>query len=482
MTNKTNWTAFEQVLKQHNITKLYHFTDRENLESIINNGGLHSWNDCDQKGININKPGGSSTSRQLDMRDGLQSYVRVSFTQQHPMMYVAMNDGRITNPVILEIDPAVIYWQDTKYANMNATKNGASVGNTFKDFENIHFQAVKARKHFDLPDDEQKYYQAEILVKNAIPLQYITNISSFGIPMPSQPQQLQSKESYTAQITRNTPTAFLFMIDHSGSMSSRTTFEGEQMPMSEAVARIVNHQIKELVNRCIKGDDTRHYYDIGVIGYGRDVYSAWCGNLEGRDFVSPLDIKENPYKKITVKEEKRTRRGVEIKEVEKEQWFEARDDGDWTYMHAAFEKAKDMMSKWIEQHKGKDCYPPTIINITDGGYNDAKKEEMLQVTNELKAMHTNDGNVILINIHISSGNAEKVIFPTDKTELEDNTYAHTLAEMSSLLPLRYNEPISMMRNGSDAKVRHYAMGVNADMSTLLQLMDVGTPTNINQNK
>ncbi len=481
MTNKPDWNAFAQILQKHGITKLYHFTDRDNLQSIIQHGGLHSWSDCDDKGIAISKPGGSGTSRQLDSRDGLQSFVRVSFTKQHPMMYVAMNDGRITNPVILEIDPEVIYWQASHYSNMNATKNGAKVGPSLADFENIHFDSVKANKHFDLDTEEQPYFQAEVLVKNHIPLKYITNISSFGIPMPSQPQQLQSKESYTAQITRHAPTAFLFMIDHSGSMSSQTNFNGERMRMSEAVARIVNHQIKELVNRCIKGDDTRHYYDIGVIGYGNGVYSAWNGTLSGRDFVSPLEIKENPYKKITVREEKRTRRGVEMKEVEKEQWFESRCDGNRTPMHEAFEKAKTMMGEWIAKHQGKDCYPPTIINITDGAYSGTTKENMLQVTNELKAMHTNDGNVILINIHISSDTTEKVIFPISKTDVGGDAYALTLTEMSSLLPHRYNEPISRVREDQDTDARHYAMGVNADMSTLLQLMDIGTPTNINQN-
>ena len=29
--------------------------------------------------------------------------------------------------------------------------------------------------------------------------------------------------------------------------------------------------------------------------------------------------------------------------------------------------------------------------------------------------------------------------------------------------------------------RHVAMAVNADMSTLIQLMDIGTPTNISKN-
>ena len=139
--------------------------------------------------------------------------------------------------------------------------------------------------------------------------------------------------------------------------------------MSEAVARIVNHQINELVLRCIKTNEVRHYYDIAVIGYGSDAYSGWQGELEGRDFVSPQDLKEHPFKTITTRKEVRTRRGTVTKEVESVQWIDANDNGSWTRMDKAFGKAKELLEKWMEQHHDKDCYPPTIINITDGLFN-----------------------------------------------------------------------------------------------------------------
>lgn len=73
------------------------------------------------------------------------------------MMYVAMNEGRISNPVLLEIDPEVIYDESTRYADRNATRNGANIGGTLDDFKKIHFQTVKARKHFDLDAEEQPF-------------------------------------------------------------------------------------------------------------------------------------------------------------------------------------------------------------------------------------------------------------------------------------------------------------------------------------
>lgn len=482
MAYKNNYDEFKKLIEQHHITTLYHFTDRENLESIIKNGGLYSWADCEQKGISISKPGGSLDSRNLDKRDNLQNFVRVSFVREHPMMYVAMNDGRISNPVVLEIDPEVIYWQDSLYADRNATKNGALVGSSIDDFSQLHFNSFKAKKHFDLDADEQKFYQAEVLVKNHIPLQFIKNIGNFGFTIPSQSAQMQTKTAYTAQITRNTPTAFIFLIDQSVSMQNYTTLYGEEMPMAEAVARIVNHQLNELVLRCVKGSETRDYYDIAIIGYGENAYSGWKGELEGREFVKPSELKEHPYKKIPTKKETRTRKGVKVVEVEEVQWIEAEATQGWTRVHLAFEKAKSLLDEWMEKHHDKDCYPPTIINITDGEFNGATKEYVLQQANELKSMFTNDGNVILFNIHISANKAVCVTCPASKDEVSFSSLATTMYEMSSLLPMRYSDRIADLREDGTPNNRYTAMSINADMSTLIQLMDIGTPTNISQNK
>jgi len=482
MNKKVNWQEYLQVLKDNKITKLYHFTDRDNLESIIKNGGLYSWADCEEKGIKIAKPGGGDLSRSLDRRDRLEHYVRLSFVPDHPMMYVAMDDGRISNPVVLTIDIEAALLEDCLYADRNMTKNGANVGGSLDDLKAIHFGLFWGRKYFDMSDEAKMYYKAEVLVKNFVPLKYITNIGNFGIPIPAQPKMLQAKIPYTAQITRNTPTAFIFLVDHSVSMSKKTMLYGEEMTMAEAAARIVNNQINELVLRCVKMGDTRHYYDIAVVGYAEGAYSGWQGELEGRGFVSPEELKNHPFTKIVTRKEIRTRKGVQIKEAEQVQWVSARDDGHWTHYHDAFDYAINLLSDWMIDHHEKDCYPPTVIHITDGEFNHATKEEVMQRANELKAMFTNDGNVILFNIHFTAlRNSKTVACPIDKSEVGDNAYAKCLFEMSSLLPERYNDDIARCLN-DDRPGRHVAMGVNADATTLIKLMDIGTPTNISKNQ
>ena len=78
-------------------------------------------------------------------------------------------------------------------------------------------------------------------------------------------------------------------------------------------------------------------------------------------------------------------------------------------------------------------------------------------------------------------NADAIACPIDKSELGGNAYAEALFDMSSLLPERYNHDIARCLNDTRTG-RHVAMGINADATTLIKLMDIGTPTNISQNQ
>lgn len=178
---KINASAFVRILKEHGIESLYHFTDRKNIESIMQHGGLYSWKDCIEQGIDISRPGGDAKSRELDIQKGLEYYVHTSFTKNHPMMFSAKNDGRIEDPVVLEIDPIVITWIDTKFSDKNSTRSDMYCGEKLEDFITIHFETTKHLTHFYLDDSEMPYFQAEVMVKNFIPLKYIKNINNFGV-------------------------------------------------------------------------------------------------------------------------------------------------------------------------------------------------------------------------------------------------------------------------------------------------------------
>jgi hypothetical protein len=177
-TYKIDWRDFQRVLQEKGITKLYHFTDRANLQSIKQNDGIFSWDYCQRNKITISRPGGSPLSWNLDRLKGLQNYVRLSFVRDHPMLYVAKNDGRIINPVILEISTDVIFKKETKFATRNAAKGGVMADTSFEKFNAIKFPIFKKR-YFDLNEEEKPFYQAEVLVLEKVPSEFILNIDGF---------------------------------------------------------------------------------------------------------------------------------------------------------------------------------------------------------------------------------------------------------------------------------------------------------------
>lgn len=173
---RKDWKLFRKHLERNNIKHLYHFTDEKNIKSIIENGGLFSWHDCNINNIKIERPGGNELSRKLDKKAGLENYVRLSFTPDHPMMYAIINEGRIQNPVVLEIDIETIFLKDSKFSDKNATRTDVNMGQSFKDFSKIRFDILSASDYLNSEQENKPYFQAEVLVKGKIPITKMTNI------------------------------------------------------------------------------------------------------------------------------------------------------------------------------------------------------------------------------------------------------------------------------------------------------------------
>ena len=172
---KTDKNNIVKLLNNNSISCFYHFTAAENLDSIRKYGGLYSWWSLQQKKIKVPFLGGEGFGQELDMRYGLQDYVRLSFCDDHPMQFKHKQNG--VSFVLLQIDTEVATWKDTLFSDINATDNGHHCGGTYDDLQKVNFSAVK--KHYVSRDDEDfKPHQAEIMVKTFIPIKYIKNIDS----------------------------------------------------------------------------------------------------------------------------------------------------------------------------------------------------------------------------------------------------------------------------------------------------------------
>ncbi|MBQ6341401.1 MAG: VWA domain-containing protein [Kiritimatiellae bacterium] len=233
--------------------------------------------------------------------------------------------------------------------------------------------------------------------------------------------------SYSVVPNRANPMAILFVVDQSGSMSDRMPKTGNTK--ADQVATVINKMFSELITKATKQDGVRHYYDVGVIGYGhKGVYNALQGSFSGQ-ILNPIDqIAANP-----LRVEKRMNQVVtatgDIIEVPESfsVWFDPVASGG-TPMSGAMELAAETIAPWCDAHPTS--FPPVIIHITDGEYGDGDPSDIAE---GIKTFTTSDGNVLLCNLHISSGSSDPISFPDDEIGLPDQ-FAKTLFRMSSVIP------------------------------------------------
>ncbi|AFY68523.1 von Willebrand factor type A [Thalassoporum mexicanum PCC 7367] len=272
---------------------------------------------------------------------------------------------------------------------------------------------------------------------------------------------------YTAEISRRNPSCFLFLIDRSGSMAD--SFSGQGSPetqKAQAVADAVNRLIDSLGQRCVKGNEIYDYFDVGVIGYSSDVSPAFNGALSGRTIAPISTIYENPSELENRIHEVPDGMGGMI-EVANDfpVWFKPMAHGG-TAMCGVFDFAHTILAEWVDQHPNS--YPPTVINITDGESTDGDPREEAE---NLKQLHTNDGNVLLYNIHLSSEYAAPVCFPNHAEVLND-PYAKLMYELSSILPSSAQKAAENESYKVSADSRAFMF--NADPVKLIQFLDIGT--------
>ena len=277
--------------------------------------------------------------------------------------------------------------------------------------------------------------------------------------------------AYTADISRNTPGCFLFLVDQSGSMSGSLGGEPNSTKMDGA-ADAVNRVLDAISQRCSQGMDIRDYFDVGIITYTTD--SAGNTQLET---PLPDTTPEQPFLPIS--------QVVDAAEVEERQVKESDGAGGivevtrkfpvWlrpkagygTPMCAALEAASAALSDWTAQHQ--DSYPPMVINITDGEAGDGDPVLWSQNIMELE---TNDGKVLVYNVHLSEMSAAPVQYPSDEGEVSIDEYARQMFRMSSVFPDSVAEMASSMGLPVTQGSRGYVY--NADMVSLVQFLDIGT--------
>lgn len=164
-----------QYLIDNGIKCLYHFTDKDRLNSIIRHGGLLSYKRCLDEAVVMPIRADMAASRDIDAEFGLEDYARLSFCRDLPKVEERKKAG--AELVLLKISLEVTTFEDTEYTDIEATFKQMRHGNSFEDLKKVNLQATKKPAYL-LSDIEYKQKQAEVLVKGIIPLKYILNIDA----------------------------------------------------------------------------------------------------------------------------------------------------------------------------------------------------------------------------------------------------------------------------------------------------------------
>lgn len=273
---------------------------------------------------------------------------------------------------------------------------------------------------------------------------------------------------YSAEISQRNPTYFLFLVDQSGSMSR--PFGGDSRKRkADGVADAINRLLQELVLRCSMGPKILDRYFVGLLGYNDSVNLGFGGALAGRHQVKISEVAANP-----LRTDERVRKQVDDtgsiyeERTQFQVWLDGVASGK-TKMCEALAAARESVADFIRTYPK--CFPPMVINLTDGIPTDGTLEHAEAAAVALRSVASEDGEALLFNIHISEVAAAPILYPADERQLPDE-YSRCLFRMSSPFPQRLYE----LANAAESEVRPDSRGFvfQGDLLSVVQFLDIGT--------
>lgn len=165
--------TIQEVIKQRNITRLFHFTHSDNLSSILENG-LLARSELDDEDKNYNY-----TFNDTDRIDGHMDAICLSISFPNARMFWKYRALKAGDWVILGIDPSILWAKNCAFYPTNAASNNIR----FKDLELMKgceaFNDLFADEVFgiqrdvNLPTEYTTDVQAEVMIFEKIEPEYI---------------------------------------------------------------------------------------------------------------------------------------------------------------------------------------------------------------------------------------------------------------------------------------------------------------------
>ena len=268
---------------------------------------------------------------------------------------------------------------------------------------------------------------------------------------------------YEMQWSSATPGLLIILIDQSGSMLSQYGNESKTVFATKAVNRVID----TIIQKNFDGESPKNRCFISVIGYNHEVKELNSGYLK--------DLDAHPVRVDVIKKKEPDGAGGVI-EVDYPMpiWVDPITQDGATNMKGAFEMAKAIIEKWIQDKPENPA--PVIINISDGvPYYDGRDvsecmKETIDVAKSIMDISVKDGNVLIFNAMIRDA-GRNLVFPNSLSECpnEESTF---LFEISSLIPDAYKD----IARARELPVKDGAKGCifEADGVQLISLIDFGS--------
>lgn len=231
--------------------------------------------------------------------------------------------------------------------------------------------------------------------------------------------------------------------------------------------KAVNRVIDTIIQKNFDGESPKNRCFISVIGYNHEVKQLSSGYLKALD--------ENPLRVETIKKKESDGAGGIVQvDYPMPIWVEPITKDGTTNMKGAFEMAKAIIEKWIQDKPNNPA--PVVINISDGvPYYDGKDvgecmKETIDVARDIMNLSVADGNVLIFNALIKATGLNQV-FPNSLDECP-NEESKFLFEISSLVP----DPYKAIAQVKELPVKEGSKGCifEADGVQLISLIDFGS--------
>ena len=168
------------ALQKYGIDGIWHFTDNSNVQSIRNHG-LLSLAESRSRGLPIPRHGGNDWSHNADAQKQVDRYVHLAFLDNHPMLYRAKGDKRITEPVWLKISIEVLDVPGVFYTMDVSNKTGVSLLTAGEAIKMLDFEVLFSYTNWADPIIQNRRKDAlksEVLIPTSIPSNMILEIKN----------------------------------------------------------------------------------------------------------------------------------------------------------------------------------------------------------------------------------------------------------------------------------------------------------------